>query len=167
MVMDSTPLLADAHNSGSSQRFHVRREDGDDNRCRVTTKSLTVTVGQQVLAPRRGALMKQVRKSSKKLQPDRGKGFPGLRGKVVHYVDTSFEEDRLYIHVRFMDRTELCFWLSPRIMIEEATLSDWKTGDDVIKRTYIQSPRSQSNGGTGARFPKNLSPNREGKETAG
>lgn len=111
--------------------------------------------------------MKQVRKSSKKLQPDRGKGFPGLRGKVVHYVDTSFEEDRLYIHVRFMDRTELCFWLSPRIMIEEATLSDWKTGDDIIKRTYIQSPRSQSNGGTGARFPKNLSPNREGKETAG
>ena len=88
----------------------------------------------------RGALMKKVRKLSKKLEPDLGKGFPGLKGKVVHYVDTSFEEDRLYIHVRFMDRTELCFWLSARIVIEEATLSDWKTGDDVIKRTYIQSP---------------------------
>jgi hypothetical protein len=84
--------------------------------------------------------MKKIRKLPKKLQPDLGSEFPGLKGKVVHYVHTSFEEDRLYIHVRFMDRTELCFWLSSRIVIEEATLSDWKTGNDVIKRTYIQSP---------------------------
>ena len=84
--------------------------------------------------------MKTARKLSKKLQPDLGRAFPGLKGKVVHYVDTSFEEDRLYIHVRFVDRTELCFWISSRLVIEEATLSDWKTGDDVIKRTYIQSP---------------------------
>ena len=84
--------------------------------------------------------MKTARKLSKKLQPDLGRAFPGLKGKVVHYVDTSFEEDRLYIHVRFVDRTELCFWISARLVIEEATLSDWKTGDDVIERTYIQSP---------------------------
>ena len=84
--------------------------------------------------------MKKTPKLSKKLQPDRGSAFPGLKRKVVHYVDTSFEEDRLYIHVRFVDRTELCFWLSSRLVIEEATWSDWKTGDDVIKRTYIQSP---------------------------
>lgn len=77
---------------------------------------------------------------SKKRKRDRGSDFPGLKGKVVHWVETAFEEDRLYIHVRFMDSTELTFWLSSRIVIEEATLSDWKTGDDVIKRTYIQSP---------------------------
>jgi len=52
--MDSAPLLADAHNSSSSERFHVRCEAGDDNRFRVTTESLTVTVGQRVL--REGAL---------------------------------------------------------------------------------------------------------------
>jgi hypothetical protein len=51
--MDSTPLLADAHNSGSSERFRVRCEAGDDNRFNVTTESLTVTVGQRV--PREGA----------------------------------------------------------------------------------------------------------------
>jgi hypothetical protein len=84
--------------------------------------------------------MKKTRKVSKKLQADLGREFPGLKGKVVHYVDTSYEEDRLYIHIRFVDRTELCFWLSSRLVIEEATLSDWKTGDDAIKRTYIQSP---------------------------
>ncbi len=84
--------------------------------------------------------MKNVPKLSKKLQPDLGREFPGLKGKVVHYVDTSFEEDTLYIHVRFVDCTELCFRLSSRLVIDEANLSDWKTGDDVIKRTYIQSP---------------------------
>jgi hypothetical protein len=52
--MDSTPLLADKHNSGGSQRFGVRCEASDDNRFRVTTDSLTVTVGQRVL--REGAL---------------------------------------------------------------------------------------------------------------
>lgn len=30
--------------------------------------------------------------------------------------------------------------LSSRLVIDEANLSDWKTGDDLIKRTYIQSP---------------------------
>jgi hypothetical protein len=53
IVMDSTPLLADAHNSSSSERFRVRCDAGDDNRFCVTTESLTVTVGQRV--PREGA----------------------------------------------------------------------------------------------------------------
>ena len=84
--------------------------------------------------------MKKRQRLSKKRKRERGSAFPGLKGKVVHWVETSFEEDRVYIHIRFLDRTELTFWLSSRIVIEEATLSDWKTGDDVIKRTYIQSP---------------------------
>jgi len=84
--------------------------------------------------------MKKAAKLSKKPQPDRGREFPGLKGKVVHYVDTAFEEDNLYIHVRFVDRTELCFRLSSRLVIHEADLSDWKTGDAVTKRTYVQSP---------------------------
>lgn len=84
--------------------------------------------------------MKKAHKLSKKLERDRGRAFPGLKGKVVRYVDTAFEEDNLYIHVRFADSTELCFRLSSRLVIDEANLSDWKTGDDVIKRTYIQSP---------------------------
>jgi hypothetical protein len=52
--MDTKAPLADAQNSGSSERFRVRCEAGNDNRFRVTTESLTVIVGQQVL--REGAL---------------------------------------------------------------------------------------------------------------
>jgi hypothetical protein len=33
--MDTKPSLADAHNSGSSERFRVRCEAGDDNCFRV------------------------------------------------------------------------------------------------------------------------------------
>ena len=84
--------------------------------------------------------MKRTPKPSNKLPLDLGREFPGLKGKVVHYVDTALEEDNLYIHVRFVDRTELCFRLSSRLVIDEADLSDWKTGDAVIKRTYILSP---------------------------
>lgn len=68
------------------------------------------------------------------------RNFPGVKGKVVKYVETAYEEDRLYIHIRFMDDTELGFALSSRIVIDEADLQDWKTGDGIRKRTYIQSP---------------------------
>jgi hypothetical protein len=47
--MDTIPPVADAQTLGSGERFHVRCEAGDDNRFRVTTESLTVTVGQRVL----------------------------------------------------------------------------------------------------------------------
>ena len=98
--------------------------------------------------------MKKVRKLSKKVQRERGRAFPGVKGKVVHYVDTAVEEDNLYIHVRFADSTELCFRLSSRIVIDEANLSDWKTGDDVIKRTYIQSPEARTIMAQGREFQR-------------
>lgn len=66
--------------------------------------------------------------------------FPGVKGKVVKYVSTAEEEGCLYIHIRFMDDTELGFTLSSRIVIDEADLQDWKTGDGIKKRTYIQNP---------------------------
>jgi hypothetical protein len=47
--MDTKPPLVDGHNSGSSERFRVRCETGNDNRFRATAESLTVTVGQRVL----------------------------------------------------------------------------------------------------------------------
>lgn len=72
---------------------------------------------------------------------DSGREFLGLKGKVVKRVEIGKGEDHdLYIHVRFRDETELCFWLTSRIVIEEADLGDWKSGDFVQKRAFIQSP---------------------------
>lgn len=87
--------------------------------------------------------MKANQKIGKKrmVQIDSGREFPSLKGKVVKRVEIGKGEDHdLYIHVRFRDETELCFWLTSRIIIEEADLGDWKSGDFVQKRAFIQSP---------------------------
>jgi hypothetical protein len=51
--------------------------------------------------------------------------YKGLRGKVVDRVEHGFEEGRLYLHVCFTDKTELCWRISSRLLIEESDLSDW------------------------------------------
>jgi hypothetical protein len=58
-----------------------------------------------------------------------GKQYPGVRGKVVDWAEHTFEEGGLlFIRVRFTDKTELCWTVNTGIVIEEADLSDWKTG---------------------------------------
>lgn len=68
------------------------------------------------------------------------RGFPGVKGKVVDWIDTELEEGVQYIRIRFQDQTELCFDLAARLVIEEADLSDWSSGNYKQKRIYIQSP---------------------------
>jgi hypothetical protein len=58
-----------------------------------------------------------------------GRQYPGIKGKVVDFADHAFEEGALYVRVRFTDKTELCWRISSSTLIEEADLSDWKTGD--------------------------------------
>jgi len=58
-----------------------------------------------------------------------GEQYPGIKGKVVDFADHAFEEGLLYIRVRFTDKTELCWRITSSTLIEEADLSDWKTGD--------------------------------------
>jgi len=103
---------------------------------------------QEFLAPKSRALvedddMKANQRLGKKrvVRIDSGREFPGLEGKVVKRVEIGKGEDHdLYIHVRFRDETELCFWLTSPIVIEEADLGNWKSGDFVQKRAFIQSP---------------------------
>lgn len=57
-----------------------------------------------------------------------GKGYPGIKGKVVDWADHAVEEGILYIRVRFTDKTELCWRITSSTLLEEADLSDWKTG---------------------------------------
>jgi hypothetical protein len=62
-------------------------------------------------------------------KPVQGKQYHGIKGKVVDFADHAFEEGTLYIRVRFTDKTELCWRINSSMLIEEADLSDWKTGD--------------------------------------
>jgi hypothetical protein len=71
-----------------------------------------------------------------KLAP--GKQYPGVRGKVVHWAEHFFEEGLLYIRVRFSDKTELCWTLRSASVIQEADLSDWKTGNCKQLKVYVE-----------------------------
>ena len=53
-------------------------------------------------------MSKSKRKAAFKLL-QRGKQYPGVHGKVVDFVDHGWGEGMLYIHVRFMDKTEVCW----------------------------------------------------------
>jgi len=67
-----------------------------------------------------------------------GKKYPGLRGKVVDWAEHVFEEGMLYVRVRFIDKTELCWVLQTAHVIVEADLSDWKSGDHKQLAVYVE-----------------------------
>jgi hypothetical protein len=74
----------------------------------------------------------------------RGRQYRGLHGKVVDWVEHKFEEDLLYIHVRFEDKTELCWRVATRMTIEEGDLSDWKSGDFKQLRVFVRNEPDRS-----------------------
>jgi hypothetical protein len=73
-----------------------------------------------------------------------GRRYPGLHGKVVDWVEHRFEEGLLYLHVRFTDRTELCWRITTRMTIEEADLSNWKPGDFAQLCVFVSDERDGS-----------------------
>ena len=82
------------------------------------------------------------RKSPVKLPPReimQGQRYPGVHGKVVDWVDHAFEEDLLYLHVRFTDKTELCWRIGTSLVMEEADLSDWKTGNFKQLAVFVEN----------------------------
>ena len=64
--------------------------------------------------------------------------YRGLRGKVVDRVEHEFDEGLLYLHVRFTDKTELCWQIGSRMTIERADLSDWTTGNLQRLRVFVR-----------------------------
>jgi hypothetical protein len=65
--------------------------------------------------------------------------YRGLRGKVVDRVEHEFEEGLL--HVRFTDKTELCWQIAARMTIARADLSDWATGNLQRLRVFVRDER--------------------------
>ena len=73
-----------------------------------------------------------------------GRRYRGVQGKVVHWVEHSFEEGLLYINVRFTDKTELCWRIATRMTIEESDLADWTSGDFQQLRVFVRNERGRS-----------------------
>jgi hypothetical protein len=75
---------------------------------------------------------------------DPGRRYPGLRGKIVHWVEHSFEEGRLYINVRFTDHTELCWQVATTLAIEQGDLSDWESGEFKQLGVFVRNERAKN-----------------------
>jgi len=73
-----------------------------------------------------------------------GRRYRGVRGKVVQWVEHSFEEGLLYIHVRFTDKTEISWRITTRMTIEESDLADWTSGDFKQLRVFVRNERDRS-----------------------
>ena len=73
-----------------------------------------------------------------------GRRYRGVQGKVVHWVEHSFEEGWLYIQVRFADKTELCWRIATRMTIEASDLADWTSGDFKQLRVFVRNKRDRS-----------------------
>jgi hypothetical protein len=73
-----------------------------------------------------------------------GRSYRGLHGKVVDRVEHEFEEGLLYLHVRFTDKTELCWRISTRMTIEEGDLGNWKSGDFEQLQVFVKNERDGS-----------------------
>jgi hypothetical protein len=69
--------------------------------------------------------------------------YGGLQGKVVDRVEHEFEEGVLFLHVRFTDKTELCWRIAARMTIERADISDWKTGNLEQLRVFVRNDRDR------------------------
>ena len=68
-----------------------------------------------------------------------GQTYPGVHRKVVDWVEHKFEEGILFIDIQFVDKTALCWSIGSAIMIKEAHLSDWKTGDFRLLKRFLQN----------------------------
>ena len=73
-----------------------------------------------------------------------GHQYRGLKGKVIDWIEHEFEEGLLYIHIRFVDRTELCWRITTRMTIEQGDLADWTSGDFKQLRVFVRNERDRS-----------------------
>lgn len=73
-----------------------------------------------------------------------GRRYRGVEGKVVHWVEHSFEQGVLYIQVRVTDKSELAWRVATRMTIEESDLADWTSCDFEQLRVFVWNQRDRS-----------------------
>lgn len=64
--------------------------------------------------------------------------YPGLHGKIVDWADHRFEDGLLFLRVRFIDQTELCWTIKSATVITEADFCDWKTGNQEQLKIFTK-----------------------------
>ncbi len=122
----------------------------------MTSRPKTVWVGATPVTPTTAKERRRIDKRVKKRQEKLRKRFKEIRGKRVDWIDHNYEEGRLYIGIRFMDKTYFSLQFSTRIVTDGIDFSDVKTGDSKILRRDAPRDRYPISCYAGA---KELNPN--------
>ena len=97
-------------------------------------KAKSFGVGNFKAAGRRREITERVTKCHERLR----NRYLEIHGKVVDWVSHSFEEDSLFVTIRFMDKTELSLQFSPKIVTDSVDLSNLGTGNFKMIREYYR-----------------------------
>jgi hypothetical protein len=73
--------------------------------------------------------------------PSRGIRYPGVAGKTVAYIETNREEQFVYLHIRFTDKTAVNISLTSDVILYHAALYDAASGDQKVVRDYVLPDR--------------------------
>jgi hypothetical protein len=64
--------------------------------------------------------------------------YAGVEGKTVEHVETSYEEDFIYVHICFDDKTTLSFSVISGVILYHAALYNEITGDQEVLKEYVR-----------------------------
>jgi len=90
--------------------------------------------GRPFTAKERRGIEKRVERREKWLR----RRYKEVHGKRVDWISHAVEESSMYFTVRFTDKTAFHLQVTPELAADRIQLSDWKTGNDRILRTYYR-----------------------------
>jgi hypothetical protein len=73
--------------------------------------------------------------------PFRGKRYAGVEGKTVECIETTNEQQFIYVHIRFSDKTAVSISLTSEVILYHAALCDEATGSQDVLREYVLPDR--------------------------
>lgn len=73
--------------------------------------------------------------------PSRGIPYPGVEGKTIATIETNREQQFVYLHIRFTDKTAVTISLTADVVLYHAGLIDETSGDQRVIRDYVMPDR--------------------------
>jgi hypothetical protein len=67
--------------------------------------------------------------------------YAGVEGKTVEYVETTYEQDFVYLRVCFADKTALSFSLVSGVILYHAALHKEQSGNQEVLKDYVLPKR--------------------------
>jgi hypothetical protein len=68
--------------------------------------------------------------------------YSGVEGKTVAYVSTNNDDDMLFVHIRFTDKTFLGISVAPSVRVHSADLYAESSGDYEVLKDYVHGKQS-------------------------